>query len=82
MPLDVARWICSRTEGGIRRFARIADLYPAAINGAVLALSPLHPMAHEALRRVPDLVPMLERRRPAIGPDLLQDLIDGERRST
>ena len=81
VPLDVARWICSRTESGIRGFARIADLYPAAINGAVLALSPLHAMAHEALRRVPDLVPMLEKRRPAIGPDLLQDLIDGEQRS-
>lgn len=81
VPLDVARWICSRTEGGIRRFARIAGLYPAAINGAVLALAPLHPMAHEALRRVPDLVPTLEKRRPAIGPDLLQDLIDGDRRT-
>ena len=80
-PLDVARWICSRTEGGIRLFSRIADLYPAAINGAVLALPPLHPVAGEALRRVPDLVPELERRRPVIGPDLLQDLIDGERRS-
>jgi hypothetical protein len=80
VPLDLARWICSRTEHGIRRFARIAHLYPAAINGAVLALPSLHPVAHEALRRVPDLVPLLERRRPVIGPDLLQDLIDGERR--
>jgi Glycosyltransferase sugar-binding region containing DXD motif len=81
VPLDVARWVCSRTERGIGRFARIAALYPAAINGAVLALPPLHPVAREALRRVPDLVPELERRRPVIGPDLLQDLIDGERRS-
>jgi hypothetical protein len=77
VPLDVARFICSRTERGIRDFSRIAALYPAAINGAVLALAPLHPVAREALRRVPDLVPHIERRRPAIGPDLLQDLIDG-----
>ena len=81
VPLDVARWICSRTDGGLRLFSRIAGLYPAAINGAVLALPPLHPVAREALRRLPDLVPEIERRRPAIGPDLLQDLIDGERRS-
>ena len=81
VPLDVARWVCSRTERGIGRFARIAGLYPAAINGAVLALPALHPVAREALRRVPDLVPELERRRPVIGPDLLQELIDGERRS-
>src|SRR6185295_10272918 len=28
-PLDAVRWICSRTERGIGRFARIAHLYPA-----------------------------------------------------
>jgi hypothetical protein len=81
VPLDVARWICSRTEGGIRRFARLADLYLAAINNAVLALPPRHPLAREALRRVPERIPALEQRRPTLGPDLLQDLIDGEQRS-
>ena len=78
VPLDVARWICSRTNWGIRAFSRIADLFPAAINGAVLALPARHSIAGEALRRVPDLVPELERRRPVIGPDLLQGLIDGD----
>ncbi len=80
VPLDLARWFCSRTEGGIRRFARIARLYRAAINNAVLALPAGHPLALEALGRIPDLIPKLERRRPSLGPDLLQDLIDGERR--
>lgn len=77
-PLDLARWICSRTESGIGAFARIARLFPAAINGAVLGLPARHPLLREALERVPDLVPELARRRPVIGPDLLQRLIDGE----
>jgi hypothetical protein len=81
VPLDLARWVCSRTESGIRNFARIANLYRAAINNAVLALPARHPLALEALRRIPDLIPDLERRRPALGPDLLQDLIDGAQRS-
>jgi Glycosyltransferase sugar-binding region containing DXD motif len=80
-PLDLARWICSRTEGGVRHFSRIAKLYLAAINNAVLALPPRHPLAREALERVPDLAPQIPRRRGAIGPDLLQDLIDGAGRS-
>ena len=81
VPLDLARWICSRTESGIRNFARIAQLYRAAINNAVLALPARHALALEALRRIPDLISNLERRRPALGPDLLQDLIDGAARS-
>jgi hypothetical protein len=32
----------------------------------------------EALDRLPELVPELEHRRPVIGPDLLQRIIDGE----
>lgn len=81
VPLDIARWICSRTDGGIRRFARIADLYRAAINNAVLALPARHALAREALQAVPQQISALERRRPALGPDLLQDLIDRKRRS-
>lgn len=77
-PLDLARWVCSRTESGITAFARIARLFPAAINGAVLALPAGHPLMREALDRLPELVPELERRRPVIGPDLLQRLIDGD----
>jgi hypothetical protein len=79
-PLDLVRWICAHTEGGIRTFSRIATLYTAAINGAVLGLPARHPLAREALREVPALAPLIERRRPVIGPDLLQDLIDGEHR--
>ena len=76
-PLDLARWVCSRTESGIAAFARIARFFPAAINGAVLAAPAGHALMREALERVPELVPELERRRPVIGPDLLQRLIDG-----
>src|SRR4051812_2380828 len=81
VPLDLARWICSRTENGIRYFARIAKLYRAAINNAVLALSVRHPLALEALGRIPGLIADVDRRRPALGPDLLQDLIDGAGRN-
>ncbi len=76
-PLDVLRLICSRTTVGIDWWRRVEHLYPAAINGAVLGLVPGHALAREALAAVPALVPALERRRPAMGPDLLQDLIDG-----
>ena len=80
-PLDVIRLICSRTTAGIDWWKRIEHLYPAAINGAVLGLEPGHALAREALAAVPALVPALEGRRPAIGPDLLQDLIDGGQRT-
>jgi len=80
-PLDVIRLICSRTTAGIDGWKHIEHLYPAAINGAVLGLAPGHALAREALAAVPGLVPALERRRPAIGPDLLQDLIDGKQRT-
>ena len=80
-PLDVIRLICSRTTAGIDWWKRIEHLYPAAINGAVLGLEPGHALAREALAAVPALVPQLVRRRPAIGPDLLQDLIDGSPRT-
>jgi hypothetical protein len=80
-PLDLLRQICSRTTAGIDWWKRIEHLYPAAINGAVLGLEPGHALAREALAAVPALVPALPRRRPAIGPDLLQDLIDGRKRT-
>ena len=80
-PLDLIRLICSRTTTGIDWWKRIEHLYPAAINGAVLGLAPGHALAREALAAVPGLVPALESRRPAIGPDLLQDLVDGKPRT-
>jgi hypothetical protein len=80
-PLDLIRQICSRTTAGIDWWKHIEHLYPAAINGAVLGLESGHALAREALAAVPALVPALERRRPAIGPDLLQDLIDGKQRT-
>ncbi len=80
-PLDLLRLICSRTTAGIDWWKRIEHLYPAAINGAVLGLAPGHVLAIEALAAVPALVSALERRRPAMGPDLLQDLVDGGRRT-
>jgi hypothetical protein len=80
-PLDVIRQICAHTTAGVDWWKRIEHLYPAAINGAVLGLAPGHALAREALAAVPALVPALARRRPAIGPDLLQDLIDGGQRT-
>jgi len=77
-PLDFIRLICSRVTAGIDWWKHLEPLYSAAINGAVLGLVPGHALARDALAAVPPLVPTLERRRPAIGPDLLQDLIDGD----
>lgn len=80
-PLDLLRLLCSRATAGIDWWKRIEHLYPAAINGAVLGLEPGHALAREALAAVPALIPALEKRRPAIGPDLLQDLVDGQERT-
>jgi len=80
-PLDLIRLLCSHTTTGIDWWKRIEHLYPAAINGAILGLEPGHVLAREALAAVPALVPALAHRRPAIGPDLLQDLIDGSQRT-
>jgi len=80
LPLDAVRLLCSRTTVGIDWWKRIEHLYPASINGAVLGLEAGHSLAREALQAVPALMPTLEKRRPAIGPDLLQDLVDGSKR--
>jgi hypothetical protein len=80
LPLDGVRLLCSRTTVGIDWWKRIEHLYPASINGAVLGLEAGHDLAREALRAIPARLPTLEKRRPAIGPDLLQDLIDGANR--
>jgi hypothetical protein len=80
-PLDLARTVCSKAEGGVGWWKRIEGLYPAAVNCAVLGLTAGHALALEALREVPRLAPQLERRRPVIGPDLLQDLVDAKPRT-
>jgi hypothetical protein len=74
-PLDVMRAVCARAESGYRWFSRIEKLYPSAINGAVLGACPEHALLVDALREVPVRAAFLERRRSAIGPDLLQDLV-------
>lgn len=79
-PLDLLRQICAHMGAGIDWWKSIEHLYPAAINGAVLGLEAGHALAREALQAVPRLVPELRHRRPAIGPDLLQDLVDGQQR--
>lgn len=78
IPLDLLRQICSYTAKGIGVWKHIEYLYPAAINGAILGLIPNHALAREALQAVPSRVSQLDSRRPAIGPDLLQDLVDGQ----
>ncbi len=74
-PLTLARDICARSKNGVRWFKRIAPLFSAEVNCAVLGLSKGHALAYEALLRLPGLCPEVARRRPAIGPDLLQDLV-------
>jgi hypothetical protein len=69
------RAVCAHVEPGYRWFSRIEKLYPAAINGAVLGAGPEHPLIVDALREVPVRAALLARRRSAIGPDLLQDLL-------
>jgi hypothetical protein len=74
-PLHLLRLLCAKVPQGVVWFKRIAPLFSPAVNGAVLGLAAGHPLAHEALKRIPALWPQVARRRPAIGPDLLQDLI-------
>lgn len=74
-PLDLMRTVCSRVDRGVGWWRRIETAFPAAINGAVLGLSAGHELARQALAAVPARAPELARRRPAIGPDLLQDLL-------
>lgn len=79
-PLDLARLACSAFGPGVRLWQKIERVFPAAINGAVLGLRAGHPLAVAALNEVPARAADVDRRRPAIGPDLLQDLIDGQAR--
>jgi hypothetical protein len=78
-PLTLARYVCAHTRQGVRWFKRIARLFSSSVNGAVLGLPAGHVLAHQALQHIPRLWPTVARRRPAIGPDLLQDLLDDPR---
>jgi len=75
-PLHAVRLACSRLPGGVRWFKRIERLFELSINGAVLGLPAGHRVTGQALSRVPALFREVARRRPVIGPDLLQDLIE------
>jgi hypothetical protein len=76
-PLHAVRLACSRLRGGVRWFKRIECLFALSINGAVLGLQAGHRVTRQALSRVPALYRQVGQRRPIIGPDLLQDLIEG-----
>ena len=80
-PLDLIRQICSRTTAGIDWWKRIEHFIRRPSTAQSSGLEPGHVLAREALAAVPALVSALERRRPAIGPDLLQDLVDGRQRT-
>jgi hypothetical protein len=73
-PLDLLRLICSRVRPGVRWWKRISHWYAPAINGAVLGTPAGHALVREALGRVPTLYREVARRRPVIGPDLIQEL--------
>jgi hypothetical protein len=76
-PLHAVRLACASFRGGVRWFKRIEHLYALSINGAVLGLPAGHRVTRQALSHVPALHREVGRRRPRIGPDLLQDLIEG-----
>jgi len=66
---------CARLPAGERAFQRIASLYDAGANNAVLGFSPGHPFLLETLQRVAELSEKERRRRYRLGTHLLQEML-------
>lgn len=75
VPLDLLRLVCSRVRAGARWWKHISRWYAPSLNGAVLGTSAGHALVKQALDSVPKLYREVARRRPVIGPDLIQDLV-------
>ena len=69
------RDVLRRVPGGHRAFGRIQDLFPAAVNNAVLASEPGHPFVLDLLRRMVELPAARRLVRFALGTHLLGDAI-------
>ena len=73
--LDLARKLCRASPDGWRHFRLIENLYVRSINNAVIGARPRSPLLADYLRAMLDIPAARRRRRYALGPDLLGDII-------
>lgn len=69
-----ARDLLRRAPGGWAAFRSIAEMYPAAVNNAVIGAQPGHALIIELLQRMADMPAEQRLRRFALGTHLLQDV--------
>jgi hypothetical protein len=74
--LHASRSICRRHPDGIRLFRRLAHHYARAVNNAVLAASPCHPLMLDLLAAMVALPARRQQARFALGTHLLQAQVE------
>jgi hypothetical protein len=73
--LTAFRDVMRRLPEGHRQFRRVANLYPKAVNNAVIGAEARHPLLAGLLTRAAAMPPSRRRIRYALGTHLLQDVV-------
>ena len=79
LTLDVSRKAMRRMTGGWETFRRVQQFYYRGVNNAVLGAEPNSPFFAHYLRAMSTVAPGRLLQDYALGPDLLQDLVDRDR---
>jgi hypothetical protein len=76
LSLDLLRKVLRRISGGWKKFRRVERLYYRGINNAVMGAEPNARLFADYLRAMPALSPERLKDAYALGPDLLQEMVD------
>ena len=79
LTLDLLRKVMRRKNHGWKAFGRIERFYYRGINNAVMGAEPNSPLFARYLRAMPTVTPERLRQAYALGPHLLQELVDNDR---
>jgi hypothetical protein len=79
LALDLLRKAMCRTADGWKSFRRVEGLYYRGLNNAVMGAEPNSPLFARYLRAMLTVAPERLRQPYALGPDLLQDVVDHDR---
>jgi hypothetical protein len=74
--LDLARKVMRGMPGGWKAFRRVQRCYVRGVNNAVMGMEAAAPLISDYLRAMPALAPGRQGQAYALGPDLLQEMVD------
>jgi hypothetical protein len=79
LALDLLRKAMRRMTDGWENFRRVERFYYRGINNAVMGAEPSSPLFARYLRAMPTVTPERLQQPYALGPDLLQEVVDSDR---